>query len=250
MQTQIYTPSIERGITRLKVAENITFAHPFAGPNDYRGIAQEILKNKVKKMYLPDGEKTSYLVRAVYCGPQKFQSQPESIELREQIMKPRYLWLFQRNLWIPKEVKTNYGPGVFVVYDEKGVGTSEELDIGELERELKGGRKLKNGIIFSEDEKTSFAPRNTYREGEMSSKEFANDGFIIISNKEQGARNLAEVSQSNHFEYKKPSSWIVDPGNKPVQTVSALGYRFFCDNRLVFGGYLGGRGGHASGVLD
>ena len=138
--------------TRVNVEESIAFAHPFAGPNDCRGVAKEILNNKTAKMYLPDGEKTSFLLKAVYCGSEEFQSQPESIELRDEIMKPRNLLVFQRNLWIPE----NYGAGVFVVYDEKGVGTSEELDVGDLEKSLKGGKKLKNGIRFSEDGKTGF----------------------------------------------------------------------------------------------
>lgn len=238
------TPSIERGFTRINVPyldERIAFGRPFAGPNDYKSVAKEILNNKTVKMSLPDGEKTSFLLHAVYCGPKEFQSQPESVELRDEIMKSRYLHIFQRNLWVPEK----YSAGVFVVYDENGVGTSEELDIGELEKALKGGRKLKNGVRFSEDGKISFAPRNTYKEGIFDNPEdFAKDGFIIASNKEEGARNLAEVSHSNHFRYKKPHSWIVNPDDKPIQTLAAVGDMFWVGGRLVFvGSHLGdGRG--------
>ncbi len=247
--TNQYTPSIRRKITEIDVDENISFAHPFASPNDYRSVAQEILNNKTVKMSLPDGEKTSYLLHAAYCGPEEFQNQPEAIKLRDQIMKPRHLWIYQRNLWVPEEYKSAHG--VFVFYDEKGVGTTEELDIGELERALKGGKELKNGVKFSEDGRITFAPRNTYKDGEMSAEDFANDGFIIASNGENGARNLAEVSQSKHFKYKNPRSWIADPDNKPIQTVSAVGGgRDWVGGGLGFyGDCHGGGGGCASGVL-
>ncbi|MBI2448702.1 hypothetical protein HYV49_00205 [Candidatus Pacearchaeota archaeon] len=243
-----YTPNIERMATRLNVDENIAFAYPYSKRSNYKSVAQEILNNKTAGLSLPDGEKTSYLLKAVYCGPEDFQKQPESVELRE-IMKSGYFWLFQRNLWIPEKYKSSHG--VFVVYDEKGIGTSEELDIGELEKALKGGRELKNGIKFSEDDKIGFAPRDTYNEGEMSPEDFANDGFIIVSNKEQGARNLAGVSQSRHFKNKKPRSWIVNPDKELIQTVSAVGYgRYWVDYRLDFGGcHDDFRFGFASGVL-
>ncbi len=244
-----YVPNTQRAITRLNVAEDIAFAHPYTDKNDYRSLAKEILNNKTAKMSLPNGEQTSFLLKASYCGPEDFQAQPEAIELRDEIMKPRYLWLFQRNSWVPEKYHSAHG--VFVIYDENGVGTSEELDIGELERALKGGRKLNNGIRFSEDEKIGFAPRNTYKEGEMSAEKFANDGFIIVSNKEQGARNLAEVSQSKYFRNKVPRSWIVNPNKETIQTVSAVGGRIWDDYGLVFYGgcHDDGRVGCASGVL-
>ncbi len=246
-------PSIERGFTKINVPyldETLSFAHPYTGPNDYRSVAKDILKNKTPKMSLPNREQTSYLLYAVYCGPEDFQGEDECVELRDEIMKPTYLWIFQRNLWIPENIRTKYGAGVFVVYDEEGVGTSEELDIGKLEKVLKGGKVLKNGIRFSEDEKVGFAPRNTYKEGGMSAEDFANDGFIIVSNKEQGAKNLAEVSQSKYFKYKKLRSWILNPSDEPIQTVSTVGDDWGDDWLDFVGCCVGGRGGYASGVLE
>ncbi len=243
-------PSVQRGFTSIDINENISFAYPFAGPNDYRSLAKKILSNKTAKMSLPNGEQTSYLLLPVYCGPEEFQNKSEAIELRFSTMMPRYLYIFQRNFWIPEKYHSAHG--VFVVYDENGVGTSEELDIGELERALKGGRKLNNGIRFSEDEKIGFAPRNTYKEGEMSAEKFANDGFIIVSNKEQGARNLAEVSQSKYFRNKAPRSWIVNPDKETIQTVPAVGDdRYWGGSGLIFDGSCRGGygGGCASGVL-
>ncbi len=243
-----YIPTIKKQVTEIDVGENIAFVHPFIRPNNYKGAAKEILNHPVR-MSLPNGEKTSYLLKAVYCGPEDFQKEPEAVELRDEIMKQKYLWIFQRNLWVPEEYESSHG--VFVVYDEKGVGISKELDIGELEKALKGGRRLENGVRFSEDGKVSFAPRKSYKDGEMTAEEFANDGFIIASCEENGARNLAEVSQSKYFPIKEPRSWIVNTDNKPIQTISALGDRVWYGYGLDFGGSyrVVGRYGCASGVV-
>lgn len=243
-----YAPSIERGLTRINVGKGIAFAHPFAGPNTYREVAKQILGNRTARLSLPDGENTSFLLHAVYCGPEEFQKQPEAVELRDNIMRPRYLWVFNSNLWVPEKYKSAYG--VFVVADEGGLGLSQQLDVGELEKRLKGGRKLKSEVRFSEDGKVGFAPRDTYKNGVMSPEDFAKDGFIVASNKEEGARKLAEVSKSRHFTYKQPRSWIVEAGKEPIQAVSAvLGYD---GDRLGFLGYFldGSWGGCAFGVLD
>ena len=236
------TPTIQRGITRINVAGNRVFAHPFTAPNYYKGAMEEL---QSKNQALPSGEDFSYLLHAGYCGPESFQAQPESQDLRSK-MNSNYFWLAQRNLWVPEKYQSAHG--VFVVDDKNGVGLDKELDVGKLESSLKGGRKLKNGIRFSEDETIGFAPRATYSSGEMSSDKFAKDGFMIISNKPQGAKRLAEVASSKHFQYK-PYTWIVEPTNKPIQSLSAVSV--YDGLRLDFdGGYdAGDDSGCASGVL-
>ena len=106
-------------------------------------------------------------------------------------------------------------------YDEKGVGLSEKLDVGELEKSLNGGRKLKNGIRFSEDGEIGFAPRKTYKSGEMKPEDFAKDGLVLVTNKPEGAKRLAEVSSSKQFKYS-PRTWIIEPTDEPIQSLSAV----------------------------
>src|SRR3989344_3865641 len=192
------TPTIQR-TTRINVAGNRVFAYPFTAQNNYKRAMK-----KLQSQILPSGEDFSYLLHASYCGPVGFQAQLESEDLRAK-MKSNYFWLAQRNLWVPEKYQSAHG--VFVVDDKNGVGLDKELDVGKLESSLKGGRKLKNGLM-------------------------------IISNKPQGAKRLAEVASSKHFQYK-PYTWIVEPTNKPIQSLSAVSV--YDGLRLDFdGGYDAG----------
>jgi len=187
-------PTIETGIMRINVPEGkVVFTHPFEGPNTYREVGRAILNNKTANLSLPTGEQTAFLLDAVYSGPESFRQHPISSELRDQIMKPRYLWVFNRNLWVPGEKE-----GVYVQHDPKAVGFSEALNIDSLERKLEDGDEIQ-GVRFSKDRRTAFAPRKTYQEGEMDADDFANDGFVIASNGVEGAKRFFFSSSGTTF---------------------------------------------------
>src|SRR3989338_4353690 len=152
-------PTIERGMTRINVptldGKMVAFAHPFAGPNTYTNVGQEILKNKTVKLSLPRGEQTAFLLRAVYCGSEEFQAQPEAVELRDQVMDPTYLWVFNRNLWVPKNKAPKGNDGVYVQHDKKAIGMGKIMSIDDLESALDGGSEIISGtgIRVSKDGK-------------------------------------------------------------------------------------------------
>lgn len=216
--------------------ETITSAHPFSGPDKYRSTGRNILGNKQS---LADGEQTAYLLHAAYCGPEEFREQKELIEFRDSIMRRNYLWIFNRNLWNSK--------GVYVVFDPKAIGLSENLSIKELEKSLEGGRELSNGIRFSNDESTAFAPKESYKLGDHTPESFAQDGFVIATFKEKGAEKIGEVSKK--FRYN-PKTWGLEikKDQNPEQRVLAVDGNY---GRLGLGDYFRGygRGGFAFGVL-
>jgi len=122
-----------------------------------------------------------------------------------------------RNLWIPEDQQN---AGVFVVYDERGVGVSEPLDQGELEKVLENGKDLIiNGtkIRVSNDRKVRFASRDTYEGGEQNYGDFARNGFVIASYLES-VDQLVEFSKAHVY---IPEVSIRNP-ETPAQTFSAL----------------------------
>lgn len=237
-------PSIERGITKINVPyfdTGLAFAYPYEGPGKYDEIMQKILNNKSVRLIIPSGEETAFLLHAAYCGREEFRKEPEIVQLREEIMKQRFLWLAGINVWVPE--KYNSAHGVFCLDDEKGFGLNQEPDIGALEKAIIGGKRLDNGVRFSEDEKIRFAPRNTYREGEFSPEEFALDGFVIVKLRLEGAKRLAEASKQSYFNTNKPNSWILEQTEKPAITLSAIN-NYFGDRLTLssrdFNDYAGG----------
>ncbi|PIN91551.1 hypothetical protein COU57_00180 [Candidatus Pacearchaeota archaeon CG10_big_fil_rev_8_21_14_0_10_32_14] len=178
------------------------------------------------------------LLHSAYCDD-SVSNEPEFKNVRE-IMKNRWLWVFNRNLWTDK--------GVYVSQDDKAVGRSKQLDINELEKKLKGGRELSvGGIRFSQDGKTRYAPKGSYTSGDHTPERLSKDGFIIASCNQEGAEKLGEVSskfKNNPYLY----SLDISERQKPELRVSAV-YGYFVGFR--FDG--GGRGGcgrvHGFGVL-
>ena len=237
------TPTIERGRTRITIpARDVVFTHPFEGPNSYQEVGNRILQDQTANLGLPTAEKTAYFLQEVYNGPEQFQNEAEPAELRN-IMKQRHLWIFNRNLWVGGE-----NPGVYIQHDPQALGNSQTLNVCDLEESLRGGTEVE-GVKFSQDGRTAFASRETYKEGEFTPEEFAKDGFVLASFGKMGTEKIAEVSQSDHFRYKNPKSWIIDPSDEPVQTLSAVGG----DNgRLGLCGlyHVGDRSGYASGVFS
>ena len=229
---------IERAQTNLIVPYNnreLVYVHPRVGPNTYIGVGSEILK---QGLLVPTGDYTAPLIHSAYCD-EEVTSEPEFESVRE-IMKNRWLWVFNRNGWTNK--------GVYVSQDLEAKGLSAPLDVRELEKSLKGGREF-NGIRFSEDGRVRFAPKELYVLGNHTPDSLSKDGFIIASFGKDGAEQIAEVSSK--FKYNNPMTYGLDieEEQNPEQRISALG-GVIDSERLRFNGddLGGGFGGNAFGV--
>ena len=238
-QNKTYQPRVIRGRIELWAPYNngeIAFAFPSEGPGTYRNVGAKILGKGQK---VPHGDYTASLSHAAYCTDAGKESEFQNVR---EIMRNKWLWVFNINGWTEN--------GVYVIQDLEALGRSQPLDVKDLEKRLKGGKELNwGGIRFSEDERVRFAPKESYRLGEHTSKSLAKDGFIIASCGVEGAEKLGEVSSKLKF---KPVTYgvNVEQGQKIEQRVSALDE---LDDRLLFVGYLWDvdydYGGSAFGVL-
>jgi len=231
-----YQPRVLRGRTELWVPHDdreIAFAHPSVGPNNYRDVGAQILQ---AGQQVPTGDYTASLIHAAYCS--KAKDEPEFKNARD-IMRGRWLWVFNRNGWTSK--------GVYVVQDREAIGRSQPLDIKDLERKLKGGKEIQ-GVRFSKDGRIRFAPKESYVLGERTPEQLAKDGFMIASYNVEGAEKCAEASATKRY---KPRTYGVNVSDEEdiEQRVSAV---IVSDDRLRFDGdgWLDGYdNGSAFGVL-
>lgn len=231
-------PKIERGETKITTPyqdKGLVHIYPSIGPGTYQNIGNEILV--LWGLKTPNGDYIASLLHSVYCSNLSNESEFQNIQ---EIMRRKYLWVYNRNLWTDK--------GVFVLQDPEAIGRSQPLDQNDLEKMLKGGKDIK-GITFSKDKKLRFAPKESYKIGEHTSKSFAKDGFIIASCDFEGAEKIGKVSAK--FKYQ-PRTWglEIEKGQEPEQRVSLVGDYDDVDSWLSFdGGSMGGSdSGHAFGV--
>jgi len=226
---------VVRGRTELWVLHNgqeIAFAYPSAGPNNYRNVGKSILNQGQR---IPTGEEIASLLYAAYCIPE-VQNEPEFKNVRD-IMKDRWLWVYNRNLWTAN--------GVYVLQDTQAIGRSEPLHANQLEEMLKGGEEI-NGVRFGKDKRVRFAPKKTYQLGEQTPEALAKNGFVIASYGKEGAEKLEKVSAKFRV---TPYVWGIET-EKPEQRVSALS-EYYDYGRLDFvGGGFGDGYGRAFGVLE
>ena len=228
-----YQPRIVRGRTKFFVPHGdseIAFVSPKVGPNTYRVVGQEILKNGQK---VPTGDYTSSLLYTAYCD-KSVENEPEFKDVKN-IIKNDWLWVFNRNLWTSE--------GVYSIKDEKALGRSEPLDVKNLEKMLKGGKEIK-GIRFSKDGRVGFAPKGSYKFGENTPQEFSEDGLIIAVNGVEGAKKLGEVSSK--FRNKPYINGIEVKDGQTEQKVSAV--NGVVDGLRFDGDWDGNNGGCGFGV--
>jgi len=227
---------VERGQTNLIVPYNsgeLVYVHPRVGPNIYRAVGSEILK---QGLLVPTGDYTAPLVHSAYCDDE-VKNEPEFESVRE-TMKNRWLWVFNRNLWTDK--------GVYVFQDLEAKGLSEPLNLNELEKSLKGGREF-NGIRFSEDGIVRFAPKELYVLGEHTPGYLLRDGFIIASFGKDGAEKIGKVSSK--FRYHPVIDGVdVQEGQNPEQRVSALDVDLIGNRLGFYGDFDDNRNDYAFGV--
>jgi hypothetical protein len=215
----------------------VVFAYPSFGPNTYLNNGEQILDHNLA---IATGDQIASLLHAAYYSD--FHDEPEFEDIRN-IMKDRWISVFNRNLWTNK--------GVYIVQDTEAKCRTEELELSNLEKRLSRGTELSNGLRVSEDGTVRFAPKGSYELGYNSREGLTDNGFVIASYGEAGAKKLAEISLTNHFE-NKPYVYGLDlkDGQNPVQRVSALGdyggYRLYIDGN----DFNDGRESHAFGVLN
>ena len=201
---------IERGQTNLIVPTSnreISYVHPSFGPNTYTEVGKQILEAGYK---VPTGDLTVPLVHTAYLDD-SVKNEPEFENVRE-IMKNRWLWVFNRNIWIPE--------GVYVIPDENALGRNAPFSIEELEDKLSGA-DTEFGVRFSQDRKTRFAPKESYGLGVHTPDNLARDGFVVANYGVEGASQLAEVSR---FFRNNPKTYGVEvaEGQNPEQRVASL----------------------------
>ena len=129
--------------------ERLTFISPAKGPGNYLNVTKQVLDDGLK---LPKGEYLASLLHGAYCGPEEFRNHKPVKNIRN-IIREDWICVPNINLWTSEKQENS---GVFVVYDEKGVGLTEELNLGKLEKELEdGGELIVNGtkIKISKDRK-------------------------------------------------------------------------------------------------
>ena len=205
------------------------------GPHNYQTVGRGIL---ARNLSIPTGEQTAYLAQGAYES-----EEPEFKEVQD-IIRDKWLWVFNRALWIPD--------GVYVAHDPNAVGLSQDLTTNELESMLINGTELK-GIRFSQDGSIRYAPRETYRLGEHTPESLASDGFVIASYGVNGAKALGEVAEKIlSIDGRKPFIFgvSVNKGEDSEQRLSALSSNWY-GHWLLVGGVLGDvTDGCALGVLE
>lgn len=175
---KVWTPDAKLNIPHQ--GKSIFFAYPSIGPNTYTEVGKQILRAGMK---VPTGDYTASLLHSAYCDD-SISNEPEFQNIRE-IMKQRWLWVFNRNLWAKD--------GVYILPDLEASGRSQPLDQKNLEKMLKGSKEI-NGVRFSKDGKVRFAEKGSYHLGSHTPESLAKDGFMIASYGIEGAEKLGEVS--------------------------------------------------------
>ncbi len=237
---QTQNPRIERGTTYLVVPVRkgeARFVSPAIGPGTYDSVVKEVL---ARKLNLPTGEHDAFLLDEVYNSEvSDFKDSQEAEFVKKNIMKNGWLWVPNVNVWTPKNVKN---PGVYVVFDEKGQGRDQKIDVSRLEDQLSGGSTEK-GVKFSKDRKVSFAPLNTIKSGYHDKGTLAQDGAVIANYGFEGAEKIDNVARTFSG---KPYSWIIDnTTDQPIQTLSALDRNWSDGGRLY--AYFNNLGGYGYG---
>ncbi|HLC53853.1 MAG TPA: hypothetical protein VJK03_04895 [Candidatus Nanoarchaeia archaeon] len=203
-------PEIVRS-TKIIVPYNnhrIAYLSPAVGPDSHRNVGQKILW---QGLLVPHGDYTAPLIYAVYCS--KLKNKPEFTYVLGKL-KNNWLCVFNQDYWTDK--------GLYVMQDNKALGTSKPLPIKTLERMLRTGKELNwGGVRVSADGSVRFAPKGSYRFEELTPEELAKDGSMIAQYGLRGAELSGEASATLP---NKPRTYGIEvaEGKNPELRVSAL----------------------------
>ncbi|MBI2671189.1 hypothetical protein HYX18_04415 [Candidatus Woesearchaeota archaeon] len=221
-QTQTKTLRVKEGRTELTTDHNgrdLTFVAPSYGPNTYAQVGEQIDAAGLQR---PTMAETASLVHTAFNSDDKY-----STEIK-QIMKDRWLWVFEKNLYLP-------GKGVYIYPQPKG--GIPNMTESELERKLEAS-----------DPSVRFVPFG-YETGSMSSMKLSKNPYVIALAGEEGAEKLAEVADK--FE-QEPCLYSYKSVNQRLEGVSALYSSRYLGRWLGVFGFNHGdvRGGLAFGVCS
>ena len=189
MDSQIkpQAPYVVRGRVELRVPTTNgehTYIYPTVGSNTYQEVGKQI---RSQGLAVPHGDYTASLIHAAYCSAIKDEPEFSNVRNIARIARNNWLWVFVQDYWTDK--------GLYGVQDEKALGRSKPLTIGELEEMLKFGKELSwGGIRFSADNKVRFAPKGSYTFGEYAPESLTKDGAMIVQYGVRGAELCGKVS--------------------------------------------------------
>jgi len=206
--------------------EKLNFFYKSGSKGSYLGKGREILDEDLE---IPTGDQLASLIHAIYFSEIKDEQEPK--DLKNKKMTDGFLYIFNRNIWRPE--------GVYVIHDPKARGLAEEFDMQSLEKKVNQGNNIE-GVLINEKEKIRFAPKNTYKFGDVDSEGLAKDGFVMATFGVDGAKKIAEVARS----LSGPAGIM---GKESGESISAL---FNYHGRLGLMGIYDGTGtnGSAFGV--
>ena len=212
---------VKEGRTELTVEHNkedLTFIHPYFGPNTYANVQELIEKAELNK---PTMAETASLVYSAFNSDDKY-----SLEIQK-LLKEKWLWAFTGILYVPSK-------GAYI------------QDIPEIKK----GRPYMNESdlvkkLEASDPNVRFVPFG-FKTEKMSPQELAKNQFVIALAGEEGAEKLAKVADNFKDQPYLGSFKSVD---ETITRVSALYSDWDSGRRLDVDGDFHGDGwyGYAFG---
>ena len=202
--------------------KDLTFVHPFYGPNTYPGLKTSVEADNLTMATLPQAASIIY---DAYCLDQATDFDQERAKEIKGIMKNRWIYAASKSLWIPDQgVKVFPDNGLISLPDHlKGkIGELTQNELEQMLEVLEQNPELVNSADFG------------YETGTLgSSLKLATNKYLKALAGEEGVERLAEVSDKHK---RKPYLGAFDNVKKPLITVSRLGSNRVFVNRLVVDG--------------
>ncbi len=195
-KTQSRGIKAREGITYLDVSHldrELTFIYPAKGPNNYFNVRERILESNLRT---PTMSQNASLVYSAWQNPKEKYSK-EIID----ILRNSWLWGFNGILYVPKE-------GAYIQDNPEVKDSKVVMNKSGLVKKLK-----------SNDPTVRFVEFGSYKPGEQTSKELAENKFVQALASEEGAQKLAEVSTNYKF---KPYVWSFNNVDEEFTRVAAL----------------------------
>jgi len=184
--------SVKVGITKLTTPDNITFIHPFFGPNTYVNTMKKIDEAGLKR---PTFRQNVSLVHAVYQNPNEKFSQ----EIITTILKPNWLISNTAILYLPDN------EGVYFQDNPKTENGWPIMVKSELDK-----------MLSDENPSVRFTDYK-YNTGEMSKTALGKNPFVLgLTGDKKSAKMLAEIA-GKHSE--KPYLYAFDSDDVSEQEV-------------------------------